>query len=115
MSVEGSEWYVEGERGTKSINVTIRMGVSDYEKLKRIATVNGTTISALIKKGVRELLASYTGEPTPQQLLNDINSLRLELTQVEQILAKRERTGAEPSGGDNNNDGLAPRAPPRSR
>jgi len=114
MSVEGSEWYVEGERGTKSINVTIRMGVSDYEKLKRIATVNGTTISALIKKGVRELLASYTGEPTPQQLLNDINSLRLELAQVEQILAKWERTGAEPSRGDSN-DGLAPRTPPRSR
>jgi len=81
------EWPVEDERGTKSINVSIRMRMSDYEKLKKIASKNGTTISALIKRAVRELLANYTGEPTPQQLLNDINSLRLELAQVEKILA----------------------------
>lgn len=74
---------MDGEEGEKTTNFTIRLPFHEYEQLRRIATVNHTTISALIRKSIRDLLTDYTGEPTLSQIVKEINQLRGELGIIE--------------------------------
>lgn len=71
------------QENEKTVNFTIRLGVREYAQLRDISSFNHTTISALIRKAIRDLLTDYTGEPTLSQVMKEVNQLRSELAILE--------------------------------
>ncbi len=83
------------QENEKTVNFTIRLGVREYTQLRDISSFNHTTISALIRKAIRDLLTDYTGEPTLSQVMKEVNQLRSELAVLEAKFSKEEEVRKE--------------------